>query len=322
MPITRDCRLIVRQFLGAHGANPILGAGAIGGYYGARLTAAGADVTFLVRPRRAEQLARDGLIVRSPLGDLQLPAKTVLREHVARGYDAIILSCKAYDLEDAIASIKPAAPGAGIIPLLNGLRHLETLDAVFGADAVLGGTAVIGVTLEPDGTIRHLNKLHGLTYGERSPGQAGFAEALAPVMTSGGFDGRHSHEILQDMWEKFVFLTSSAAMCCLMRGSIGAINRTEFGPSVMLDIFDECSAVATEAGFKPRERFTMTMRGTLTDRELSGTASMLRDLLRGGQVEAEHVVGDMLARARAARLSAPMLRAAYTNLQVYQAGRS
>jgi 2-dehydropantoate 2-reductase len=110
----------------------VLGAGGIGGYFGGRLAAAGVDVTFLVRPRRAEQLARDGLVIKSPLGDLAIPVTTVTKETATPGYDAILLSCKAYDLADSIASIRAAAPGALIVPLLNGLLHLDALDAAFG----------------------------------------------------------------------------------------------------------------------------------------------------------------------------------------------
>ena len=299
----------------------VLGAGGIGGYYGARLAQAGVDTTFLVRPGRAKQLARDGLVVRSPLGDFTVPVNTVTRDTVAAGYDAIVLSCKAYDLADAIEAIRPAAPGARIVPLLNGLLHLDTLDAAFGADAVLGGVAVIGVTLEPDGTVRHLNASHGFTFGQRTPHAAGFSAELAVEIARGGFDSRHSGEIMQDMWEKFAFLTTSAAMCCLMRGTLGAINRTTYGTSVMEDMLAECIAVAKAAGHEPREKFVQFARGALLDPKSPGTASMLRDLQRGGAVESDHVVGDMLARAHAMGMVAPTLKAAYTNLQVYEADR-
>lgn len=298
----------------------ILGAGGIGGYYGGRMSAAGVDVTFLVRARRAEALARDGLVVRSPVGDLEIAVNTVQRETATPGYDAILLSCKSYDLDDAIESIRPAAAGALIIPMLNGMRHLDTLDAAFGLDHVAGGVAMIGVDMEADGTIRHLARGHGLTYGERDAGQAQVCAALAPIFRDTGFDGRHSHEIMRDMWEKFVFITCNAGLCCLMRGNLGEIARTQEGAGVMRDLIAECAATAAAAGYAPRDAFLERAGRQLTDPESTTTASMLRDLRRGGQVEAEHVVGDMLARARSAGLAAPILRSIYTNLQVYQAG--
>ena len=301
----------------------ILGAGGIGGYYGGRLAAAGVDVTFLVRERRAAQLAADGLVVKSPMGDFVTPVKTVTREAPGRGYDAIILSCKAYDLEDAIATIRPAAEGAMIIPQLNGMRHLERLDAEFGAERVLGGVAVIGVTMDADGTIRHLNKAHGFTFGERQAGQAAFCARLAPEMAKGGFDSRHSSTIVHDMWEKWVFLATIAAMSCLFRGTVGQIvSATPDGVGLMLEVLEDCAAAAGAAGFAPREAHRAFTRTQLTDPASPGAASMLRDLQRGGQVEADHVVGDMLARARAAGRAAPVLSAAYTHLKVYEANRA
>jgi 2-dehydropantoate 2-reductase len=300
----------------------MLGAGGIGGYYGGRLAASGADVTFLVRPRRAEQLARDGLVIKSPKGDLQLPVKTVTRDTVAPGYDAIVVSCKAYDLDDAIASIRPAAAGAKIIPQLNGINHLDRLDAEFGAENVLGGVAMIGITLDPDGTVRHLNRADGFVFGEREPGQAAFCAALAPIIARGGFDDRHSHEIMQDMWEKFVFLSCTAALTTLMRGPIGKIASTAHGQSVALEMLAECAAAATAAGFAPRPERAAFSTKAMTDITSVNAASMLRDLQRGGDVEVDHIVGDILARALAAGHPAPMLRAAHTHLKVYQSLRA
>jgi 2-dehydropantoate 2-reductase len=300
----------------------ILGAGGIGGYYGGRLAKAGVDVTFLVRPRRAEQLARDGLVIKSPLGDMQLPVRTVQRETAKPGYDAIILSCKAYDLDDAIESIRPAAEGALILPQLNGMKHLDRLDSVFGRKAVLGGVAQIGITMEPNGTIRHLNKGQGFIFGERDPTATERCTALAAELAKGGFEPRHSREIELDMWEKFTFLCTLAGMCCLMRGSVGAIARTDDGKALAEEMFADCAAAAEAAGFAPRERFVEFARNAIGDAASTNEASMLRDLRRGGPVEADHIVGDMLARAKAAGRSATLLRAAYAHLQVYEAGRA
>jgi 2-dehydropantoate 2-reductase len=296
----------------------ILGAGGIGGYYGGRLAAAGVDVTFLVRPRRAAQLEADGLVIKSPHGDLTTRVRTVLRDGVQPGYDAILLSCKAYDLDDAIESIRPAAAGALVIPLLNGVLHLATLEHAFGVDAVAGGVAQIGVTLKPDGTIHHLNRAHGFIYGERTSAQAERCAALAPLFAKGGFDSRHSGEIMQDMWEKFVFLCSIAAMTTLMRGNVGAISRSDHGTALSLEMVETCETVAAAAGHPVRPQFAEFCRRQLTDRASVGTASMLRDLLAGAEVEAQHIVGDMLARAIAGGGRATLLKAAYTGLQVYQ----
>jgi 2-dehydropantoate 2-reductase len=299
----------------------VLGAGGIGGYFGGRLVQAGADVTFLVRPRRAAQLAANGLVVKSPLGDFATPVKTISREQAEPGFDAVLLSCKAYDLDDAIASIRPVT-GALVVPLLNGMLHLDALDAAFGADNVAGGVAQIGITLDADGTIRHLSRIDVFNQGPRNPAQAARSAALAAVAATGSFEARHSETIVQDMWEKFVFLCAMAATCCLLRGNIKEVAATQDGKSVALEIFEDCIAGATGAGFPPRTKFVDGSRVALTENPSVGEPSMLRDLRGGGPVEAAHIVGDMLARARAAGRAAPLLRAAYAHLQVYEGQRA
>ncbi|MFN3447210.1 MAG: 2-dehydropantoate 2-reductase N-terminal domain-containing protein, partial [Roseococcus sp.] len=111
----------------------VLGAGALGGYFGGRLAEAGADVTFLVRPARAAALAARGLRLRSPFGDAHLAVRTVTAEALGPGHDLVLLACKAYDLDAAIAALRPAVDGrTAILPVLNGLSHLAVLDAAFG----------------------------------------------------------------------------------------------------------------------------------------------------------------------------------------------
>jgi len=182
--------------------------------------------------------------------------------------------------------------------------------------------AALFVTMEPDGTVRHQGNVQTFVYGERDPAQAARCEALAPVLTKGGFEPRHSREIVQDMWEKFVFICSAMGMCCLMRGSVGEVAKTDDGAALMLEMIDDCAAATTAAGFPQRPRHVEFTRKALTDPASPNAPSMLRDLRQGFQVEAQHVVGDMLARARAAGRTATLLRAAYAHLQVYQAARS
>ncbi len=202
----------------------VVGAGAIGGYFGGRLLEINRDVTFLVRPKRAAELASQGLIIRSPVGDASFsqPA-TVLAENLHENYDLVILSCKAYDLDDAITSFAPAVgPQTVILPLLNGMRHLDVLDARFGRDRVLGGQCFIAVALK-DGEIVHLVETHDLSFGERNGELSDRVQAIARLMEGARFKAHASAEILQEMWEKWVFLASLAGSTCLMRAAIGDI---------------------------------------------------------------------------------------------------
>ena len=296
----------------------VVGAGAIGGYFGGRMAEAGEDVTFLVRPRRAAQLAEHGLVVTSPKGDLRQPVATVQAGELNTPYDAVLLSCKAYDLDDAIAAFAPAiGPATAILPLLNGMRHLDVLDARFGPTAILGGQCQIAATLEPDGTVRHMSDLQAAGCGERdgtlSPRVQRLAAALAPA------GGAASTTILQDMWEKWMFLASLAAATSLLRGAIADIVAAG-GAHITQGLFDEAAAIATAAGHPPRDKFAATMRARLAQPGLAFTASMMRDIERGNPVESDHVIGDLIARGTPD--ASPLFRLALIHLKTYEARRT
>lgn len=301
----------------------VLGAGGTGGYFGGRLAEAGADVTFLVRPRRAQQLAEHGLVVKSPHGDIARPAAAVTAECVRPIHDLVIVACKAYDLDSAIAAIAPAVgKHTAVLPTLNGLRHVDVLAARFGPERVLGGVAQIAATLTPEGEIHHLNRVHSLIFGERSGPPSPRCEEFAAICARARFDSRLSDNINLELWEKFVFLTTLAGMTCLMRAGVGRIMKAGDGEALMLEMLEECRQVATASGHTPRAEVLARYRALLTDRDSGFTASMLRDIERGGPIEGDHIIGDMLARARGQGLTAPLLRAAYCHLQAYEAGRT
>lgn len=297
----------------------ILGAGGIGGYFGGRLAEAGCDVTFLVRPPRAETL-KAGLRIESPYGDAVIPVRTVTT--VSEPFDAVMVSCKAYDLDSAIDAIEPAVgPETLVLPLLNGLRHYAALDARFGAERVAGGLAHIGVTMTPEGAIRHFNKLQLFTLGARSAGQREAAAALHEEISRGGFRPRLSETIEQAMWDKYVLLAAFAGLTCLMRAPVGAIMQATDGERIANSFIDECAAVAGSEGFRPSDKVLADTRAMMTAPGSDNTASMLRDLENGGRTEHEHLLGDMLARAKTHEIEAPMLSVALAHMQAYEARR-
>lgn len=297
----------------------ILGAGATGGYFGGRMAAAGQDVTFLVRPKRAEILARTGLNIVSPLGDLQLKPQIITS--VQSTYDLIILSCKAYDLDAALDAIAPAVGNTTLIlPLLNGLRHMDVLDSRFGTDPVIGGLCHIGVTLTETGTVHHLNTLQRFIMGARSEAQTPRVRTAYAAIAAGGFAPQLSPDITLEMWEKFVLLTTYAGMTCLMRASIGTIMQTTEGQALITELLAECAQTATASGHPPRPTFLAETLTMLTEKTSQGTSSMLRDIRNGARTEHDPILGDMLARARRTGVNAPILRIAYAHLQAYAAG--
>ncbi|KQP73519.1 2-dehydropantoate 2-reductase [Methylobacterium sp. Leaf113] len=305
----------------------VVGAGATGGYFGARLAEAGRDVTFLVRPARAEKLAATGLVVESPVGHFQLPApQTVTARELAAGqggaFDLVLFSCKAYDLDSAIADVAPAiGPGTAILPVLNGMRHLDALDLVYGADRVLGGSCAIVATLGPSGEIRQMNPLHTLTYGERSGGRSARVDAIEILMQGVTFQPRLSECMVLEMWEKWSFLATLAGSTCLMRATIGDIVAAPGGLPFIEALMEECRAIAESAGYAPRRSALDNTRKTLTAAGSAFTASMLRDIEGGARIEADHIIGDLITRASGA-VAHPMLDRVYTHLKAYENRRA
>jgi len=296
----------------------VLGAGGIGGYFGARIHAAGGDVTFLVRPARAEQLRRNGLSVHSPLGDLHITPKVLTGDEIAAPFDVVMLSCKSYDLDSAMAAIAPAVGEASVIlPLLNGVRHIDRLVERFGNARVLGGVAFISVALMRDGNIQHLNSLHRLFAGSRTAAPSPWLTPLAQQLAASGFEFVLSQTIEQAMWDKFAFLTTLAGATCLFRASIGQILQTPAGETFINGLLDEGAAVTAACGHPLAEAQLAAYRQTLNDRSSGLMASMLRDVERGGPTEAEHILGDMLARGQALMLNTPKLQLACSHLQAY-----
>jgi 2-dehydropantoate 2-reductase len=301
----------------------VLGAGGIGGYFGGRLAQAGEDVTFLVRPKRREQLEREGLRIESPLGDAQFPVKAVLAGELKPGYDAVIFTCKAYDLDSAMDAIAPAMDGrCVVVPQLNGIAHLERLDARFARSQVMGGVAQINVTLRRDGVVAHMDKLGRIVFGERDGKPSARAQALADAFAKTTLDWKLSPDIEQEMWEKVVFLAALAAATCLFRGNVREIVAAPGGKEAMLRVLAANVAIATAEGFPPRPAAIEFARARLTDPEGTWSASMMRDLEAGGKVEGDHIVGWMLERARRHGIDDTLLALAYTHLKTYEARRA
>jgi len=301
----------------------ILGAGGIGGYFGGRLAEAGVDTTFLVRPRRREQLQRDGLVVESPLGGIRMPVRTVLAEELRERFDAVLFTCKAYDLDSAMDAIAPAVEGgATVVPMLNGISHFERLDARFGRERVMGGTCQINATLRRDGTVVHGDPLQKMIFGERDRSKSERAQAFAAAVAGSKIDGQLSEDIEQDLWEKVVFLSALAATTCLFRGNVREIMAAPGGREAMERVLAANIAIAKAEGHAPRDVAMERARARLTDPEGLWSASMLRDLEGGGQVEADHIVGWMLAKARHHGIDDTLLSLAYTHLKTYEARRA
>ena len=299
----------------------IVGAGAVGGYFGGRLVQAGRDVTFLVRPSRAKQLRQNGLRITSPHGDAVLTPNLVTAEKINTPYDLVFLSVKAYALEAAMNDFAAAVgPEAMIFPALNGMRHLDLLTKRFGEHAVIGGVCLVASEIDDEGRIVQLANFQQLVYGERNGGMTPRLQTLHATLQGAGFDARLSTDIMQQMWEKWVQLASLGAITCLMRGTIGEIVAAPGGADLSLKVLDESAAVATACGYKPSEALLSRHTAVMTEPGSKLTSSMYRDLRKGAPVEVDHILGDFIERGDAHGVATPLLKAAFVSLRVYQGG--
>jgi 2-dehydropantoate 2-reductase len=298
----------------------IIGAGGVGGYFGARLLEAKRDVTFLLRPRRAAQLQQTGLIVRSSHGDLELPPPPyVLAEQIREPFDVILVACKSYDLPATMGSFAAAVgPETAILPQLNGMRHIDQLAARFGRAHVLGGVCQISSAVDANGAIIHLNDIHKIVFGELDGSRSPRLDAISAAFSGAKFDSEASAEIVQEMWEKWVFIATAAGITCLMRAAIGDVVDAG-GAAFAKRLYDECAVVAAAAGFPPRSHVTERSLRIVTAPGSKITASMLKDIERGAPIEGDQIIGDLIERGGAP--SDGLLATVYLHLKAYEARR-
>src|ERR1700733_8371957 len=296
------------------------GGGSTGGFFGGRLAQAGRDVTFLVRPRRAAQLRERGLEIVSPHGNTTVRPRLVTAAELQEAFDAVLLTVKAFALDAALEDMAPAV-GAGtmILPVLNGMMHLDALAARFGRQAILGGAAIVATAIDREGRVIQLAPFQDIAYGELDGSRSPRIAELDRFMRDAGFDARLSADIMQEMWDKWALLATLGGVTCLMRGNVGEIGAAPGGAEFLSRFLEEVIAVINAVGKRVSDAAIAQARAALATKGSSLTSSMYRDLEQNLPVEAEQIIGDLLARGRAAGVATPLIAAAHTHLGVYQA---
>jgi 2-dehydropantoate 2-reductase len=302
----------------------VLGAGALGGFYGARLLQAGADVSFLVRPRRRQQLAQDGLVVKTQDGEtLRHNVRTLQQGEVDGRYDVVLLACKAYDLPGAMDAIAPAvSDSTAILPLLNGVQHIDVLKERYGASRVLGGMSVINAALLADGAIQQSQvrinmNYHGELDGKVTPRCTAIAQDLRLI------DGKAVPDIVAQMWGKLFGYACNATVTTLTRSRAGTIARSAAGADFVSLVIDEvASVVEAEGGTPVPSEVGNIIRGMFAQPASTYGPSILVDMEEGRTTEGEHTIGDLVDRATRRGIPVPILTAARCNVQAYEINRA
>lgn len=300
----------------------VVGAGAVGGYFGGRLVQAGRDVTFLVRPNRAKQIETEGLEIISPQhGDLTVQPKTVTSTQIASAYDLVLLSVKSYGLQAAMDDFAPAVGSqTAIVPVLNGMRHIDTLTQRFGKGPVLGGVCVVASEVDPQGRIVQLADFQSLNYGELDSKKTPRVEAVHDFFSGAGFETAISEDILRDMWEKWVWLATLGAITCLLHGNIGEVASIPGGVELSLSALQECAAISGACGYPISDASLADKRRQLSAPDSTLTSSMYRDLQKHAQVEVDTILGSLIERGRKHGVRAPILETAFVSLSIYARG--
>ncbi|WP_328941263.1 ketopantoate reductase family protein [Streptomyces sp. NBC_00250] len=297
----------------------VVGAGATGGYFGALLARAGQDVTFLVRPARAAVLRERGLRVVGRDEEWVLAPRLVTADALDSPYDLVLLSVKSTGLDRAIEDTAPAVgPDTAVVPLLNGLAHIDALNARFGASAVLGGVAKVVTTLDDTGDIRRLAPLAHLTLGEQDGTDSARVAKIRAVLDGSGIASPEPEHVITAMWHKWVFITTFGAVTSLMRGTVGDVYDAPGGPALGPALLDEAAAVAAAAGHPVPEAERAATLAVVSASGSPMVPSLYRDLTAGHPTEVEHLFGDLTTRARALGVATPLLDLATLHLRVHQ----
>lgn len=300
----------------------VMGAGAIGGYFGARLaTVATNDVTLIARGAHLAAMQKNGLQVRSPLGDLTVNPVQATDNPVEVGpVDVVLFMVKLYDTKTAADQIKPLiGPNTAVISFQNGVDACDMLSAALGKQHVMGGVVLCPASVPEPGVISHNGKMAKLLFGEFDAPSSERAEALRTALQRGGVECEVVPDIEAQLWNKFVFIAAMSAVNGLMRLPIGAALADNDGRQLFIDAMCEVIAVAAAQGinlaYDTIERYL-----SICDTIPNAKASMLQDLERGKRIEIHYLSGTVARLGAQLGVATPIHRTAFAALKPYANG--
>ena len=294
----------------------ILGAGAIGGFFGAHLMKSGANITFLVREKRKDELKKSGINIFSINGELKVNPKLLDKNLSGQHFDVIILTNKSYDLIESIREIKPYVNKTVIIPLLNGMAHYEILDKEFGKEKIFGGTAYISTAMNNYGSIQQITSRASIKFGPRTQKNINIANEFYEICKETEFECDFSDHIELDLWRKYVLIGATAASTVLFQKPLGEISATTYGKRLIIEIHEECKKIVLSKGYDIGIEATNYNLKLITDKDSLLKASMLRDFESGKKTECEHILGYLIELAKRNNVQCNLIKAAHTRIQV------
>lgn len=300
----------------------VVGAGAVGGYFGGRLVEKGEDVTFLVRERRKEILDNNGLTIESVHGDVHIHPKTIVSGEHATPFDVVILSTKAYQLDQAMEDIKPyVGKETMILPLLNGISHIDRLIETFSEQQVIGGLCFVEATLNTQGEVIQSSSLHELVFGERNGEETPRILDLQNAFSNTNAEFRLSHHIKQEMWHKYLFISTLSGVTSLFRSPIGHIREDNYGSNTIKQVLSETGNVMRGLEAPLKDEIEYAMLEKIRSLDYTMKSSLQRDMEKELAVEADHLYGYLLHNAEKQNIDCPKLENIYANLKIYESNQ-
>jgi 2-dehydropantoate 2-reductase len=300
----------------------VMGAGGVGGYFGARLAQAGSEVVFIARGRHLEAMRAKGLALKGPLGHAQLKVRAVENPADAGTADVVMFAVKLWDTESAAQSIRPLlASGGVVIPFQNGVESISRMAAVLGPERVLGGAAYIAARIAEPGVIVQTGTMARLRFGAVLPSQRPAAEAFLAACRAAKIDCELSDDIVRVLWEKFVLLAAVAGATTVMRSPIGVVRGDSETRWLLEAAMRETWSVGRKRGVALADDLVAKTMAFLDGMPAEMKSSMLGDLEAGGRLEAPWISGAVARMAREAGIEAPVNRAIYAALKPFENGK-
>jgi len=298
----------------------VMGAGGVGGYFGARLAQAGNEVSFIARGRHLEALRTKGIAVKSPLGDAQLKVTAFASPAQADGADVVLFAVKLWDTESAAESLRPILKNGFVIPFQNGVESIERVGAVLGKEKVMGGAAYIAARIAEPGVIVQTGQFARLRFGPLMASQHAAAESFLEICKTAGVDAELSEDIVRVIWEKFVLLVGVSGATALARQPVGVVRADPDLRWLLECAMRETWQLAQKRGIALPEDFVAKTLAGIDKLPSDMKASMAGDLEAGGKLEAPWLCGAVARMAEAHGLAAPVNRAIYAALKPYVDG--
>jgi 2-dehydropantoate 2-reductase len=302
----------------------VIGAGGVGGAFGAALANAGADVTFVARGAHLKAIRENGLRVEGGRGQTLIkPAQATDEPATIGPVDFVMFCVKLWDVETAGAAIKPLiGPVTAVIPLQNGIDSAERLIPILGARAVMGGVAQISATIAEPGVIRQTGTFMRLIFGELEGGKSARGEAFLALCQKAGFDATHSDQIMTELWMKFILLATNAAITAATRTPVGILRDDPEIFPLFGRASAEVAAIARASGVRIPDDAEQTVVAFTRNAPPAMMASMAHDLIRGNRIELPWLSGKVVALGRELGVPTPVHEILYAVLKPFTEGKS